>query len=128
MRKSNIFFTSIESGALLLIFCAGIITAEAQTINLQLQGDYTIGNATLSPRYAVGDVNNDGFPDLVTLNKNNATALGPIAVFLNNLAGGFGSSINILAGPQGLSPNAVAIGDYNRDGFPDLAIAQDGIS
>ena len=101
---------------------------KAQTINLQLQADYAIGNASGSPRYAVGDLNNDGYPDLVTLNKSNATQLGPIAVFLNTTNGGFGPSINILAGLQGLSPNAVAIGDYNQDGFADLAIAQDGIS
>jgi len=114
---------------ILAIICCGAAAAvTAQSINLQLQADYTIGNAVQSPRYAVGDVNNDGYPDLVTLNKSNATNLGPIAVFLNNTTGGFGSSINILAGPNGLSPNAVAIGDYNEDGFADLAIAQDGIS
>ena len=97
---------------ILAIICCGAAAAvTAQSINLQLQADYTIGNAVQSPRYAVGDVNNDGYPDLVTLNKSNATNLGPIAVFLNNTTGGFGSSINILAGPNGLSPNAVAIGD-----------------
>ncbi len=65
----------------MLIFCVWLITAEAQTVNLQLQSDYTVGIAAQTPRYAVGDVNNDGRPDLVTLNKANATANGPISVF-----------------------------------------------
>ncbi len=126
--KNKITFYWIITASFTLI-CGGLnYTAEAQTINLQLQSDYTIGIAAQTPRYAVGDVNNDGRPDLVTLNKANLTANGPIAVFLNNGSGGFGAPINILAGPTGLSPNAVAIGDYNEDGNADLAIAQDGIS
>ena len=126
--KNKTTFYWIITMSVMLIFCGLAITAKAQTINLQLQSDYTIGIAAQTPRYAVGDVNNDGRPDLVTLNKANLTANGPIAVFLNNGAGGFGASINILAGTTGLSPNAVAIGDYNEDGFADLAIAQDGIA
>ncbi|MBA3599837.1 MAG: VCBS repeat-containing protein [Acidobacteria bacterium] len=120
-------FYLIKSVSLMLIFCVWLITAEAQTVNLQLQSDYTVGIAAQTPRYAVGDVNNDGRPDLVTLNKANATANGPISVFLNNGAGGFGAPINITDN-TGLSPNAVVISDYNRDGNADLAIAGDGIS
>ncbi len=86
MENKTTFYL-IKSVSLMLIFCVLAIIAEAQTINLQLQGDYTIGIAAQTPRYAVGDVNNDGKPDLVTLNKANLTANGPIAVFLNNGAG-----------------------------------------
>ncbi len=124
-NKKTTFYLTTTS--ILLISCVLAITAEAQTINLQLQSDYTTGIAAQTPRFAVGDVNNDRLPDLVTLNKANLTANGPIAVFLNNGAGGFGAPINILAGTTGLSPNAVVIRDFNRDGNPDLAIAQDGI-
>jgi hypothetical protein len=122
MKKLNLLFF----GGLLILYFSSI--GFAQAISLQLQNDYTVGIAAQTPRYAVGDVNNDGKPDLVTLNKSNLTANGPISVFLNNGAGGFAAPINILAGPTGLSPNAVAIGDYNKDGFADLAIAQDGIA
>ena len=62
----------------------------------------------------------------MTLNQNNASAIGPISVFLNNGAGGFAAPLNT---PNvSLSPNAVAIGDYNEDGNADLAIAQSGIA
>src|SRR5438105_235600 len=110
MRKSNTPPTRIIGGALLLICGVGFIITEAQTVILQQQNDYTIGNANQTPAsIAVGDVNNDGRPDLVTLNKANTTALGPIAVYLNNGAGGFGSPINIL---DSISPNVVVIGDF----------------
>lgn len=109
---------------LCLIFQCG--TTRAQSINLQLQNDYTVGLANATPRFAVGDLNNDGLPDLVTLNQNNTSTVGPISIFLNNGAGGFGSPINIVQ--DSLSPNAVAIGDFNRDGNADLIIAGSGIS
>ena len=124
--KNNTMFYLIKNLPLVLIFCATALTDEAQTVNLQLQNDYTTGNATSTPILAVGDVNNDRLPDLVVLNKANATAVGPIAVFLNNGAGGFAAPINIV--DTGLSPNVAIIGDFNRDGNPDLAIANDGIS
>ena len=123
--KNKTTFYLINSVSLMLIFCAAAIIAGAQTINLQLQNDYPTGEATQAPILAVGDVNNDRLPDLVVLNKANATALGPIAVFLNNGAGGFAAPINIV---DTISPNVVIIGDFNRDGNPDLAIGGDGIS
>ena len=125
--KSKTTFYLINSISLTLIFCAAAIIAGAQTVNLQLQNDYTTGNAAQAPILAVGDVNNDRLPDLVVLNKSNTTTIGPIAVFLNNGAGGFAAPINI-PDSTGLSPNVAVIGDYNRDGNPDLAIANDGIA
>ena len=121
--KNKTTFYFINSVSLTLIFCVSAIIAGAQTINLQLQSDYTTGIAAQPPIPFAGDVNNDGKPDLVVLNKANTTADGPIAVFLNNGAGGFNAPINILTQ---LSPNAIALGDYNKDGFLDLAIANDG--
>src|SRR3954469_8598468 len=105
--------------AILLSICLTLVaavTVPAQSINLQLQGDYTTGAGTNTPILAVGDVNNDRRPDVVVLNKNNATANGPIAVFLNNGSGGFGAGMNITDN-TGLSPNSIAFGDYNHDGF-----------
>lgn len=122
MRNRSISYASI-----LIAIVVIAIGANAQTINLQLQADYTIGSASTTPaRFAVGDVNNDGLPDLVTLNKNNLSSVGPISVFLNNASGGFGTRLDT---PNvTLSPNSVVIRDFNQDGFADLAIAQDGLS
>lgn len=114
---------SLMKATILVICGVCSFAANAQTVNLQLQSGYTVGTANNTPNFTVGDVNNDGRPDLVTLNPNNLSTIGPISVFLNNGAGGYGSPINI----QGdVNPFEVAIGDYNRDGNPDLAIAGGG--
>src|SRR5207248_9555607 len=69
---------------------------------------------------AVGDFNNDGYPDFaVTVN----TSPGQIAVFLNNnggTPGAFGtpSSFNVGSDPVGL-----VAADFDQDGKIDLAVA-----
>ena len=69
---------------------------------------------------AVGDFNGDGKPDLAVANysSNNVTVL------LGNGSGGFtaasGSPFAV-----GLLPVSVAVGDFNGDGKPDLAVAND---
>ena len=114
MRKMFFFKSS------LLVLCIAFVCnlAQAQTINLQLQNNYTLGTGAASSRFAVGDVNNDGLPDIVT-----ATGIvgQPISVLLNNGAGGFNAPIQFGAN---LNPTAVAIGDFNNDGNADLAIGQ----
>jgi hypothetical protein len=67
---------------------------------------------------AVGDLNGDGKPDLVTAN----TYAKRVYVLLNKGDGTFGPSI---AYPTGSPPFDVAIGDLNRDGRPDI-VATDG--
>ncbi|HMJ08585.1 MAG TPA: VCBS repeat-containing protein, partial [Pyrinomonadaceae bacterium] len=90
-----------------LFVCALSVAAGAQTISLQLQSDYTIGNPIQTPSFlAVGDINNDGKPDLVTLNKGTTTAQ-PISVFLNNGSGGFNAPITL---SSTVGPNSVALG------------------
>lgn len=59
----------MKSLSLMLIFGAWLMTGEAQTVSLQLQNDYTNGGTTYAPSSAVGDVNNDGRPDLVAANR-----------------------------------------------------------
>src|SRR5436190_15469141 len=117
---------SINYVTVLMLVAVLTIGIKAQSVNLQLQNDYAVGPANFTPRLAVGDVNNDGLPDLVTLNSGNLSSIGPISVFLNNAAGGFGSALNT---PNvSLSPTEAVIGDFNKDGFADLAIAQTGIA
>jgi hypothetical protein len=74
---------------------------------------------------AVGDFNGDGIPDLaLTSVEPNSGYQGTVAILLGKGDGTF------LAGQTyavGLQPQSVTVADINRDGIPDLAVAN-GIS
>src|SRR5262245_49209151 len=67
---------------------------------------------------AVGDFNSDGRPDLVTANFGG----GSVTILLGNGSADFrpaaGSPLAV-----GVAPISVAVGDFNGDGRPDLAVA-----
>ncbi len=67
---------------------------------------------------AVGDFNGDGKPDLAIANYNSNN----VTVLLGDGAGGFTSATGSPF-PAGTQPYSVAVGDFNGDGKPDLAIA-----
>ena len=77
---------------------------------------FPVGTAPIS--VAAGDFNGDGHPDLAVANSGGGT----VTVLLGDGNGGFkqaqGSPF-----PVGQFPHAVAVGDFNRDGNLDLAIA-----
>src|SRR5437016_1522429 len=100
-----------------VVSCAILsIATPAQTINLQLQNNYTLGTVASTGRFAIGDLNNDGKPDVVE-----AAGLvnTPVSILLNNGSGGLSAHATFGAA---LNASAVAIGDFNNDGFADLAI------
>jgi hypothetical protein len=75
---------------------------------------------------AVSDVNLDGKADLVVANYQGAPPLnGVVAVLLGNGDGSFQSPVPYAAGP---SPNSVAAGDVNGDGFPDVVVGNSSSS
>jgi hypothetical protein len=82
--------------------------------------DLAIGNKAQD--LAVGDVNRDGFADIVTANNFDDYA---VSVLLGNGAGGFGSPQNYVPGDWSES---VALGDFTGDGEIDIAYESDGVS
>src|SRR5438034_215867 len=70
-------------------------------------------NSGLGGSPVVADINGDGKLDLVTEGS----------VRLGNGDGTFKPAVNF---STGASPISVAVGDFNRDGKPDLAVANNG--
>jgi len=68
-------------------------------------------------RIVAADIDGDGTIDLVTANGNN-----DLSLLLGDGAGGMAPAIAISTG-AGNTVEAVAVGDTNRDGFPDLVVA-----
>ena len=84
---------------------------------------YSVGNDPVA--LAVGDLNSDGKPDIVTANTImnwKGTGSSNVSVLLQDSAhpGHFFPAVNYATG---FSPVDVAMGDLNGDGLPDLAVA-----
>jgi hypothetical protein len=69
---------------------------------------------------AVGDLNGDGFDDIVTANSK----AGTVSVLLANGAGGFADAVTY--GTGGKKPTGVVLGDFDGDGHRDLAVTNAG--
>ncbi|HXK10479.1 MAG TPA: FG-GAP-like repeat-containing protein [Vicinamibacteria bacterium] len=78
--------------------------------------NYTTGDGARS--IALADLNEDGHLDAVVAN---VVTAGYVSVLLGNGDGTFQPKVDYLAGPGG-APTGVAVGDFNLDGKPDVAV------
>jgi FG-GAP-like repeat len=87
---------------------------------------YGVGSGPES--VAVGDFNGDGKPDLAVVNTrtNFLGVLGnSVSVLLGNANGTFANAVSYggVGTGTGIGVASVAVGDFNGDGKPDLAVA-----
>jgi hypothetical protein len=111
--KSDIIVTN-AAGAGLQNNTVGVLLGNGDG-TFQKQVTYKTGDSPWS--VAVGDVNNDGVPDLVVANYNNNNV---VSVLLGN---GDGTFQGQLQSQTGNTPVSVALADFNGDGNLDIAVA-----
>ncbi len=88
----------------------------AGNISLAARIDFTTGSYPF--RVAIGDLNNDGKPDVVVTNLQSNT----ISIYQNQSTRGTISASSKIDIGTGNNPNDVTITDFNGDGSPDLVV------
>src|SRR5580698_6031442 len=89
--------------------------------NFQKAVNFAAGPSPLS--IAAGDFNGDGHLDLAVANFVEQATPGQVSVLIGNGDGTFRPPAQFGAG---VVPQAIAVGDVNGDGRPDLVVANDG--
>lgn len=107
-----------------LALLLGTGTASAVTLEPATGSPFAVGGDGPND-VAAGDLDGDGRLDLATAN----IFSGDMSIFLGNGSGGFSAAAGSpLGGGIGGQPLAVAIGDLDADGKPDLAVADGALS
>ena len=87
------------------------------------QNQYAVGNANARVEHLVAfDIDLDGTPDIVTANYNSAAlGVGNLSLLINNGSGSIAfKAAQLITVSATADPNWVAVGDFNKDGIPDL--------
>src|SRR6516165_4581379 len=102
-----------------LLLAIGLAASSPRAVAAPLFAAPLSFDTGLNPQsVAIGDLNGDGKPDLVTANYNYNS--GTVSVLLGNGDGTFGPRTDYATG---FDPHSVAIGDLSGDGKPDLVVA-----
>lgn len=100
-----------------IVVAAGLVSsATAQVPRFVNPMSYSVPGASVA---AVADVNGDRIPDIVTANGFVFTGSG-VSILLGKGDGTFSPAQTIVAGGN---PSYVVVGDFNHDGKPDIAVA-----
>ena len=112
-----------------IVFCAALLrplAAAAQLIPSTFGSPATYGaGANGTDALTVGDLNNDGFADIVVSNQRFNDPVDThtgVGVFLNDGHGGFHLTSRYPTDGVAGAPQSVKIGDVDGDGKPDLAV------
>lgn len=112
------FLTKLICGAATLIVCALVSAAVVSAALSGVSKTLTVGDEPRS--VALGDLNNDSLPDLVTANFSSSK----VSVLLATGNGNYGEATDFNAGANSRS---VAIADLDGDGFRDLVVGSGGL-
>ncbi len=93
-------------------------TSTTGSISVDAKVDFTTGKSPIS--VAIGDVDGDGMPDLVT--ANNSTPYSMSVLRNTSTSGNISAAAKVDFTP-GTAPISVAIGDVDGDGIPEIVIA-----
>lgn len=111
---------TFHTPAILLLFIFITLQSSGQTYS-ELSGSQI--EARKLGSVATGDLNNDGYPDIVTTGLNPSSELAT-TIYRNNHDGTF-TKVDV----PGLTPtynSRISLGDYNNDGYFDILLSGEG--
>jgi VCBS repeat-containing protein len=101
-------------------YSTGRVSVLLGSSNASFAGPTTVAELADPISVAVGEFNQDGDPDLAVAEESS----GQVMVLLGSAGGGFTGPTVVLPEPQAEGVlSSVVVGDFNRDGDPDLVVA-----